>query len=156
MPKTAVPTDLPMPMAGEVNRKNGRYAICAFVGGTGVGTLVLDAFDWEVEIVTDFVDGTAHGDLWDVPVPLKYSWTGRVRGYWETLQNTYLHAFTLQAGSPVPDILTGTFTAYGDDTSTVIVFQGACYAVRTRWNVPNAMLEQELELRGFGKATQIS
>lgn len=147
--------DPPFPTAGELTRLNGRYAVCSFVGGAGVGAITLTAFDWEMEINTEFVDGTGHGDIWDVPIPLKYMWTARVRGYYDTSNTPYMHTYTLQApasGVP-PDILSGTFSAYKDDVPTTLVFSGACFVVRARWNVPHAMLEQELELRGTGTPT---
>lgn len=153
--RTPLPADPPFPTAGELTRKNGRYAVCTFVGGAGVGAITLTAFDWEVEITTEFVDGTGHGDIWDVPVPLKYQWTGRARGYFDTSSNPYMHAYNLQTGATPPDILTGTFTAYQDDVPTTVVFAAPCFVVRARWNVPHAMLEQELELRGTGVPTTI-
>src|SRR5438105_4626891 len=100
MPKA--PTAPPFPTApSQVTRLNGRYAICTAAGFT------LTAFDWEMEITTEFVDGTGFGDIWDVPVPLKYSWTARVRGYFDTsTHTTYMRtAYNAQlSGSPPPDI----------------------------------------------------
>lgn len=145
MNKVLSPAGTPFPGAGESTRLNGRYAIC-----TG-GIATLTAFDWEMEIMTEFVDGTGHGDIWDVPVPLKYSWTARVQGYYDTSNNPYMHNYGGQiVGAPPPDLGTTTFTAYKDDQSSVPVFVGAGIVVRARWSVPLAMVEQELELRGSG------
>jgi hypothetical protein len=138
------PAAPPFPGAG-VSRLNGRYAVCT------VANLTLTAFEWEVEVTTEFVDGTGHGDIWDVPVPLKYAWTGRVRGYYSTANNPYMHLYNGQiAAPPPPDITAIAFTGYKDDTPTTAVFAGNGFVVRARWNVPNAMLEQELEIRGTG------
>jgi hypothetical protein len=140
--------DMPFPGAGELTRLNGRYAVCTVAG------LTLTAFEWEVEVNTEFVDGTGHGDIWDVPVPLKYSWTGRVRGYYDTANNPYMHLYNGQiTGSPPPDIAAIAFVGYKDDTPTTAIFTANGFVVRSRWNVPQAMVEQELEIRGTGIPT---
>lgn len=143
MQKTLTPA-IPLPTAA-TTRLNGRYAVCT------VGGLTLTAHSWEIEITTEFVDGTGHGDIWDVPVPLKYMWTGRVRGFYDTANNPYMHLYNPQiSGSPPPDITSFTFTAYKDAVPTTAVFAGSGFVVRARWDVPQAMVEQELEVRGTG------
>jgi hypothetical protein len=133
-------------VATPANRLNGRYGIATVAGFT------LTLVDWEVEIRTEFVDATAHGDIWDIPVPLKYLWTARLRGFYHVGDATYLHAaYSAQiTGSPPPDIGTVSFIGYRDDVPTNIVFSGSGYVVRSHWSSPQAMVEQELELRGVG------
>jgi len=144
------PSDHPVPGAA-TTRKVGHYAVCTLAGMT------LTAFEWSLEIRTDFVDGTGHGDIWDVPVPLKYSWTARVRGYFDTANNPYTHLYNAQAsGSPPPDITAINFIAYKDDIPSSIVFQGAGFVTRASWTVPDSMLEQEVEMRGTGTPTTIT
>lgn len=142
--------DMPFPGAGELTRLNGRYAVCTVAG------LTLTAFEWELEVSTEFVDGTGHGDIWDVPVPLKYLWTARVRGYYDTANNPYTHLYNGQIVATPPDITAIAFIAYKDDTPTTAVFTGNGFVTRARWNVPQAMVEQELELRGTGIPTVLT
>jgi hypothetical protein len=143
--------EMPFPTAGELTRLNGRYALCTHAG------LTLTAFDWELEVSTEFVDATGHGDIWDVPVPLKYSWTARVRGYYDTSNSPYMHLYNGQiTGAPPPDITAASFVAYKDDVPTTAVFTGLGLVVRARWSVPNALVEQELELRGTGVPTVLT
>lgn len=126
-------------------RLHGRYAICTFAG---IGTL--SVFDWTAEIHTDFADGTAHGDFWDVPVPLKYSWTARVRGYFSGT-STYLHGFNAAVGASPGDITAVNFVGYRDASSTNAVFTGSGYLVRAQFAAnKNSMVEQEAEIRGTG------
>ncbi len=142
----------PFPTVARVTRLNGRYAIVA------AGTFTLTAFDWEVEIRTEFVDGTGHGDIWDVPVPLKYLWTAHVRGFFDTSSHvSYLHsAYNAQiTGSPPPDITAILFSAYASNDTSVPIFTGNGFVVRTRFAAPLAMAEQELEMRGTGVPTTI-
>lgn len=143
---------IPLPTAGEVTRRAGRYAVCTIAG------LVLTAHEWELEIRTDFVDGTGHGDIWDIPVPLKYSWTARVRGRFDTANNPYMHLYNGQiTGSPPPDITAIAFNAYGSTTIASPVFTGNGFVVRASWQAPNdAMLEQEVEMRGTGTPSAIT
>lgn len=124
-------------------RLHGRYGICTFAGFT------LTVFDWEVEIRTEFVDATAHGDYWDIPVPLKYLWTARVRGYYVPANATYMHAAYANPITATPtDIAAASFVGYKDTTGTLAVFTGNGFVVRTRFAAPMAMVEQELEIRG--------
>jgi len=149
------PAAPPFPTAGTaVNRLVGRYAIVT------MGSLVLTCFEWEIEIRADFVDGTAHGDPWDVPVPLKYEWTGRARGYYHIGDATYLAAYAAQiSGTPPPDLAAITFTGYRTFDGTTAanpIFTASGFVTRSRWLAPEAMAEQEIEMRGTGLPSAIA
>jgi hypothetical protein len=133
-------------MATSVNRLVGRYAICA-VGNTNA---LLSLTDWQVNIRTEFVDGTGFGDFWDVPVPIKYLWTARARGLYDlTGTLSYLQAYQL-AQSGTSDVLAATFVGYVDDSATKKIFQAQGFVERAAFMAPQAMAEQELEIRGSG------
>jgi len=139
--------------ATAVTRLHGRYAICI------IGALTLNVFDWEMEIRTDYVDGTGHGDIWDVPVPLKYNWTARARGFFDTTLaggGTYLATFAAQTvGTPPPDQNAVSFVAYASANTALPVFHGQGFITRAHWAAPMSMVEQEIELRGVGLPTSI-
>ncbi len=132
---------------GQLTRIHGRYAVCTFAG---IGTL--NVFDWEMEIHTEFADATAHGDFWDVPVPLKYMWTARVKGYFDSGATSYLSAYKGTAGAiagGTADIVPVSFVA-GRTTTPTSIFTANGYLVRAHWAAPMAMVEQEAEIRGNG------
>src|SRR5881396_379818 len=54
----------------------GRYAEAA-LGGVVIGYL----FEWEVEVQTDTVDVTAHGDVWKFNTAVASEWTFRAKNY---------------------------------------------------------------------------
>lgn len=140
--------------ATPVHRLQGRYAICTVAG------LTLNVFDWEMEVRVDYADGTGHGDPWDVPVPLKYNWTARVRGYFDTASpNSYLAAFANQIDHAGPtawvDQTPIAFVAYASANTATPVFHANGFVTRARFAAPMAMAEQELEMRGSGQATSI-
>jgi hypothetical protein len=134
-------------MATTVGRLVGRYALCT-VGNTGA---TLQLTEWQVQIRTDFVDATGFGDFWDVPVPIKYLWTARARGFYSSL-SSYLSAYTAaQAGTG--DIVEATFQGFTDMSKTHKVFEGAGFTERAMFHAPQAMAEQEIEVRGLGHPT---
>lgn len=132
-----------------VTRLNGRYAICSIAGVT------LTLTSWECEIRTDYADGTAHGDFWDVPVPLKYSWTARASGYFDTASTTsgtYLHTFS---GLDSTDQTAVAFVGYASADNTAPIFHGNGFITRARWESPQSQVIQEIEMRGTGAPTSI-
>lgn len=141
-------------MASSINRLQGRYAICQ-IGNTNA-TLFL--VDWRIEVRTDFVDGTAFGDFWDVPVPIRYRWTGRARGRYSS-QLSYLSAYSAQAStaSGFPqDIVAANFSCYTDDSASHLIFQGPGYVELASFTAPEAaMVEQEINMRGYGPAAVV-
>src|SRR5690348_8793367 len=137
-------------MAASINRLNGRYALCA-VGNT---TAVLNLTEWQVQIRTEFVDGTGFGDFWDVPVPIKYLWTARARGFFSSL-SSYLQAYAL-AQSGTSDVIAATFIGYVDDSLSTKIFQATGFVERASFTAPQAMAEQEIELRGTGNPSAIT
>jgi hypothetical protein len=137
-------------MAVSVNRLVGRYAICA-VGNTNA---VLNLTDWQVQIRTEFVDGTGFGDFWDVPVPIKYLWTARARGLYSGLPS-YLQAYQL-AQTGTGDVIAATFIGFVDDVGLVKIFQAQGFVERAAFMAPQGMAEQEIELRGAGNPLVIT
>jgi hypothetical protein len=131
-------------MAASVQRLSGRYAICQLANTNAVLLLT----EWQVQIRTDFVNGTGFGDFWDVPVPIKYLWTARARGLASALPS-YLNAYAI-AQTGTTDILAANFVGYLDDTATARIFQGTGYVERASFQAPQAMSEQEIEIRGVG------
>lgn len=142
-----------------VRRLHGHYAICT------IGSVTLTQFEWETEIRTDYVDGTGHGDIWDIPIPLKYAWTARSRGYVDLSdgaggagsptvikQRAYLYQFQPQTvGTPPPDQVTVHFVAYASADTSLPLFSGEGLLTRVHLNAPDGgMAEQEMELRGYG------
>src|SRR5258708_6479842 len=124
-------------MASSVQRLSGRYCICQ-LGNTSAA---LQLTEWQVQIRTDFVDGTGFGDFWDVPVPIKYLWTARARGFVSSL-STYLQAYTVaQAGTS--DVLAATFIGYLDDSASAKIFEATGFVERASFQAPQAMAEQE-------------
>ncbi len=137
-------------MASSVQRLSGRYCICQ-LGNTTAPLLLTE---WQVQIRTDFVDGTGFGDFWDVPVPIKYLWTARARGLASSL-NTYLQAYQV-AQTGTSDILSATFIGYLDDSATTKIFEGVGFTERASFQAPQALVEQEIEIRGAGNPNKIT
>lgn len=136
-------------MASSVNRLVGRYALCTIANTTAL----LNLTDWQVQIRTDFVDGTGFGDFWDVPVPIKYLWTARARGFFASL-NSYLQAYAI-AATGTTDVVAANFIGFADDSLTTKLFQGVGFVERAAFLAPQAMAEQEIELRGTGNPSVI-
>lgn len=138
-------------MASSVNRIVGNYAFCTI--GHVTSATVLNLTDWQVQIRSEFVDATGFGDFWDVPVVIKYLWTARARGYFSNTLS-YLNAYQ-QAVTAQTDVLEAQFVGYIDQRSTPI-FSAFGFVERAAFMVPNAMLEQEIELRGVGNPILIT
>lgn len=154
---------LPAPgVATPTRRLHGRFAVMTW-GGTGS----ILCSDWEVNFDQEFVDGTAHGEYWDVPVPIKMSWTGRVQAYMNAanigatfpnagwLSFMASHVAFHNAFRRTADPSRFTFTGYpGPIIASQYIFQGDAYASRAAWNAPNrGAVTQELQLRGYGPPT---
>jgi hydrogenase maturation factor len=99
------------------------------------------------------VDGTGFGDFWDVPVPIKYLWTARAQGLFSSL-SSYLQAYAL-AQTGTQDVVSATFIGYVDDTASTAIFSAAGFVERASFLAPEAMAEQEIEIRGVGNPTLI-
>jgi len=139
-------------MAVSVNRLNGRYAICA-VGHTSA---ILALRDWQVNIRTEFVDGTGFGDFWDVPVPIKYLWTARAGGLFALNSRfSYLQAYQL-AQNGTGDVIAATFIGFVDDSGSHKIFEANGFVERASFNAPQALAEQQLEIRGVGNPAMIA
>jgi len=146
--------------SGQTARLHGRYAtlqlstqapqtvpggVSPFHIATGPQMLV---FHWELEVMQEFADVTAHGDFWRVRIPLTQDWTARVQGYMtRAAVQTYLstmadnYSNTGLGADPLPM----TLQLY-NDAGTNLMFQGTCYGQRGRVIKPMAMVTQELEL----------
>lgn len=131
-------------MAVSIQRLSGRYALCSLANTNAP----LQLTEWQAQIRTEFVDGTGFGDFWDVPVPIKYLWTARARGFYGG-GFSYLEAYALaQAGTG--DIVAARFVGYVDDTLSHKIFDATGFVERSSFQAPQAMAEQEIELRGVG------
>lgn len=137
-------------MASSVNRLVGRYALCQIANTNAA----LHLTDWQVQIRTDFVDGTGFGDFWDIPVPIKYLWTARARGFFASL-SSYLQAYSV-AQSGAADVVAATFIGFVDDSLSVKLFQGTGFVERASFMAPQAMAEQEIEIRSVGPPSLIT
>lgn len=135
------------PQASSPDLLVGVYALATISGIT-----VLHLFDWEIRIRQSVVEVTAHGDEWEQWIPLRQGWTGRARGYMTraaAASATYHGGGAFDLSSSGDEL---TFIGYSDFGDTVI-FQGACFAEEVTLSVPNAMVEQEITLRGSVAAT---
>ena len=156
--------------SGQTQRLHGRFATLSLAttapqtvpGGSSpfhaaTGTQML-IFHWELDIIQEFADATAHGDFWRVRRPLTQDWQARVQGYM-TRGNvqTYLSAMADNYDNTGigadPGIMT--LILY-NDAGTHIMFQGDCYGQRGRVIKPMAMVTQELELVAAYVPTTIS
>ena len=148
-----------------VDRIVGQFATCSFNTGIAVYTQLVSCTEWEVTIESEMADVTAHGDFWEVNVPLKQSWRARAKGYVAiTGVLSYMVAFAQgSAGDyrdPVLTYFTGYNTATPPGSGTVqglsnIIFQGQGYITRGNISVPMTMAEQEIEITGSGSPTHI-
>lgn len=119
-----------------------------------IGSITLLCFDWELNVTTDFADGTAHGDYWEQPVQLRHSWTFRCRGYFTyggAANTSYIGATW---GSNSTDPAAVTITAYSEAGTTAAnrLISGNAFVARGTFSAPMAMATQEIELRGVGEA----
>ena len=131
-------------------RLHGRYATLALgVQSPQVIPTLLLCFHWEIEIMQEFADATAHGDFWRVRLPLTQDWQGRVQGYLtQAAVRSYLSAMADNySNSGIgADPLEMTLTLYPGNTTTTAFFVGKCYGQRGRIIAPMAMVTQEIEL----------
>lgn len=123
---------------------SGRYAKVTISG------LTLDCFDWEVEVSEEFADATAHGDFFNVPKPIRTDWTARARGYFRrasTDADTAINIGFASTGSQA-----ATFTGFKAIAAAAgdRLFSGTGLVVRANLSASNAMVEQEIEIRGDG------
>jgi hypothetical protein len=126
-------------------------------------------YEWEVVVEQEFVDGTAHGEYWDNPVPIKQMWNGTVRCYFNSLEpasnagNASWNSFML-AGSVIynasridNDGAALVFNGYNTKTPTHAdraIFRGTCRASRANFSAPRSgMATQEYAMRGIGAPT---
>jgi hypothetical protein len=152
---------LPTPGAGTPSgRLHGKFAVVVWSA-----TSALICSDWEINYEQEFADGTAHGEYWDIPVPIKQMWTGRIQAYMKAGNpgadfgaggwNTYMAANVLQysAGKISGDPAVATFTGYSVAPliANRYIFQGTAYVSRAGFNAPKGgAATQELNLRGYG------
>ena len=136
----AAPTVSAIPARGLVV---GRFAVCT-IGGS----IVVNIYDWEVNINFDFADATAHGDFWKQKVFLDGDWTARGRGYLAATSVTVISALT---SSQQPTQVT--FRGFSDTTQTTKIWEGTAFITRGRLAVPMTLLEQEWELVSTGTPT---
>lgn len=140
-----VPPAAPMPGAAPAASADllvGLYATCVV---SGIGTLHL--FDWELRFRQNLIDVSGHGDEWEQYVPHRQGFTLRARGYMTrsgAANTTYYGGGALSATAPGAE---QTVNCYSDFTQTLI-FTGTCYAEDISFSAPNAMVEQEITLRG--------
>lgn len=141
-----------------VARLHGRYATLTLSGVT------LLCFEWDVAVDQEFADGTAHGEYWDNPVPLKQMWSGTVRCYHASVPpratqgtagnwTTDMAAINLiyNASRISGDPASHSFVGYnGGVNAGQAIFSGACYASRANFSAPrNGMATQEFVMRGI-------
>lgn len=130
------------PIATSADLLVGLYATCTIDKIT-----TLHLFDWEVRVTQTLTEVSAHGDEWEQWIPLRQGWTARARGYLTrsaAATATYIGGGAYDLSSSGDEI---TFTGYSNFGSTAI-FTGTCYADQVTLTVPNAMVEQEITLRG--------
>ncbi len=131
-------------------RLHGRYATLSldYVSPQALPA-DLFCFHWEIEVMQEFADATAHGDFWRVRLPLTQDWQGRVQGYFtRAAAASYLSgmADNLRSGGIGADPKPLTLTLYPGEGSTTAFFVGTCYGQRGRVLAPMAMVTQEIEL----------
>ena len=149
-------------------RLHGKFAMCSWAGVTSA----ILCFDWEVNFEQEFADGTAHGEYWDIPVPIKQMWTGRAQAYvlaggpganaedagWVTWMAQNILLF--RAGKTAGDRAVASFTGWahspitGGSNATQYIFKGDAYVSRASFSAPrNGAATQEIALRGYGAPT---
>ena len=139
-----------MPGAPQTSGPNllaGVYATCTI---SGVGTLHL--FDWELRFRQSLVDVTAHGDEWEQWKPLRQGWSLRARGYMTrsaAATDIYHGAGALDRSSSGDELTVNCYS----DMGTTVIFTGTAYAEDITLSVPNAMVEQEITVRGNAAPT---
>jgi hypothetical protein len=125
---------------------NGRYA-----EATLDGALILNLFDWSVELHTKTADSSAGGDLWERTTVIRNFWVFKCKGYVVPhvlgILPTLYSAVQLQS---VPYTLRG---YDGSAAGGVIIFQGKAFITQGIVTVPMGMMEQDLEFRGDAAPT---
>lgn len=149
-----------------VDRIVGQFATASIQSSPSVYTQLFNLTEWEVTIESEVADVTAHGDFWEVNVPLKQSWRGRMKGFVAlTGVASYMAAFAQGSGGDYRDPVLIYFTGYNTSTppgaGTVqgagnIIFQGQGFVTRGNISMPMAMGEQEIEITGSGSPTVIA
>lgn len=147
----APPPGEPLFPTATPGKLHGRYANCT------VGGVMLFVVEWDVEVIGEYADVTAHGDYWRQRLSITQDWQGRVRGYFTAsgaAAATYMHAGTAAVAAQ-PQL---TLTCYSDMTLSAgtPIFAGIGYASRTRFSAPfRAMATQEYEIMAATGPTTI-
>lgn len=132
------------PLAAPPDLLVGVYALATL--GPPTPVIVLHLFDCQVKISQKLVEVTGHGDEWDQWVPLRQGWTATARGYLTrsgAATVTYVGQSAKKSASG-PEL---TFALYSD-WGTTPIFAGTCFMEDCTISRPNAMVEQEITLRG--------
>ena len=134
-----------MPGAPQTSGPNllaGVYAQCTIDKIT-----TLHLFDWELRFRQNLIDVSGHGDEWEQWKPGRSGWTLRARGYLSrsgAATVTYYGGGALDQSSPGDEITVNCYS----DMGTTVIFTGTCYAEDISLSAPNAMVEQEITVRG--------
>lgn len=138
-----------------------------FAALTWGGTSAIICSDWEVNLDQDFVDGTAHGEYWDYPVPIKQMWTARVQAYvvsggpgvqagqptwvtWMAAHILYYGGFKIST-DPSRAFFHGWAGPVDSPSGNQYIFRGEAYVSRGGFSAPKrGAATQELQLRGYG------
>ena len=135
-----------MPAPGAVPSTSAGLLVGLYAQVTISGISVLNLFDAEVRVRQTLTEVTAHGDEWEQWIPLRQGWTARARGYLTragAASTTFIGGSAKISASPAAM----TFTMWSD-MGTNVIFLGECFAEDISITRPNAMVEQEVTLRG--------
>ena len=122
---------------------HGRYAEAA-IGGTLVALL----YEWEVEVETDTVDVTGHGDFWKFNTAIASGWTFRAKQY--VIPASASHTINLLYS---PSAVPAQFTVAGYSGSVASgtkIFEGTGTPVRANLSAPMELAQQGFEIKGNG------
>lgn len=140
-PGVSAPTPAPTPQTTSAGLLVGVYALVKLDSFA-----FLHLFNCEVRITQRLVEVTGHGDEWEQWVPLRQGWTARARGYLDraaAVSATYIGKGANKT-APGPEM---TLTLYSDYGTTPI-FTGLCFSEEITLQRSQAMVEQEISLRG--------
>ncbi len=144
-----VPGDIPGSAPSTSGASPRAYVVGGFAQCYLFGSVVVNLFDWEVNVNFDYADATAHGDHWKVKAFLDADWTARAKGY--VAQVTASQYIKQATSSGVPTALT--FIGYSDVSATTVLWEGPCFISKGRITVPMGMMEQEIEVISSGPPT---
>jgi hypothetical protein len=130
----------------------GTLANATIASANVASNVILACYDWEVEIKTDEIDATGHGDAWKSKLMCASEWTFRAKAYVWMSGTSPVSYGLLWSKTTTPALATINAYSTGDATGAPI-FSGVGFPKEFKLAAPMALVTQEFLVCGKGAPT---